>query len=89
MYNEITVLYNHKQPTFTGGPNFLQGGPGPPGPPAGYAPALSYYLIIKTNCIFYLNEKCFCSYFLNKLFRYVTLGHPLENHWTIAIEPRG
>ena len=41
MYNEIIVidlLYNDKQPTFTGGPKFLQGGGGPPGPPAGYAP---------------------------------------------------
>ena len=36
MYKEIIVidlLYNDKQPTFTGGPNFLQGGPAPRAPP--------------------------------------------------------
>ena len=42
MYNEIIVidlLYNDKQPPFTGGPTFYRGGGRPPPPPpAGYAP---------------------------------------------------
>ena len=31
-----------------GGANFLQGGPGPPGPPAGYAPGSLYCLVCES-----------------------------------------
>ena len=52
MYNEIIViyvLYNDKQPNFTGGAQLFTGGGGPPAPPpAGYAPVVNYFIYNST-----------------------------------------